>query len=210
MLRNHMGTITFAALLIPFVKILRLFVKCCIGDPNSGCVRVWQPLLRSQIEYLHSLVYTLNDLAIMLATETGHDFIDSASTTGIVVLQNFELFATLECLGLFMSISGVIISAALPTIISLILANNAGLWDRMNLIWITVVAVSIVISILVLCVFSQALLSIYLIYCFEKQLHLFGMGSPDFMTRDPTISRECLAAGDLSEYKPIMLLNAAM
>jgi hypothetical protein len=139
----------------------------------------------------------------VLATETGHDFIDSASTAGIIVLQNFGLFATLEGLGLFISLSGMIISTALPTIIGLILANNAGLWDSMTPIWLTVASVSAVISIMVLCLFSEALMSIYLIYC-------FGIGFPDFVTRDPTISREYLAAGDLTGYKPIVLLNAAM
>jgi hypothetical protein len=141
----------------------------------------------------------------VLATETGHDFIDSASTAGIIVLQNFGLFATLEGLGLFISLSGMIISTALPTIIGLILANNAGLWDSMTPIWLTVASVSAVISIMVLCLFSEALM-----YCFEKQMYFFGIGFPDFVTRDPTISREYLAAGDLTGYKPIVLLNAAM
>jgi hypothetical protein len=50
MLRNHLGTIVFAALLMPFVKILQLFVKCFIGDPNTGCARMWQPYLGRYIE----------------------------------------------------------------------------------------------------------------------------------------------------------------
>lgn len=90
---HHLGTITYAAIVIPFIKLLQLVVWCLVGGPNSTRSACLRPFLGSCLQNIYSLVYTLNDTAIVLCTETGHDFIDAASTAGVVVLDNFDLFS---------------------------------------------------------------------------------------------------------------------
>jgi hypothetical protein len=41
------------------------------------------------IESLHSLMYTFNNLSIMLMINIGHNFIDSGSANDTVLLQSF-------------------------------------------------------------------------------------------------------------------------
>lgn len=67
MFAYHIGTITFASLLIPFVKVIQLMLKCCIGDPGQGgCRACCRPCIDCCVGALQGLVYTLNSYSIGL------------------------------------------------------------------------------------------------------------------------------------------------
>ena len=209
---HHLGTIAFAAFIIPIVKLMQLVAWVFIGDPKSGRALFLQPFLGACLQEFQILVYTLNDMAIILCTETGHDFIDAASTAGVVVLDHFGLFATLDILGLLLSVSGVIISTVVPTFIHLLLGHTFEWYGELmvpqSALWIAVVCA--IAGFMVMCLFSEALLAIYLFYCFEKELHKFGIGFPDFAIREPLLTPDYLLYGNLEGFRPIVILNTAM
>jgi hypothetical protein len=65
-------------------------------------------------------------------------------------------------------------------------------------------------GIIILYLFREGLILIYLIYRFGKQLYIFSISFDDFMTRDPTVSPKYFTTIDLTGYILIVLLNAMM
>lgn len=206
----HLGSITFASLLIPFVKAIQLMLKCCIGDPGQqGCRACCRPFIDCCVGALQGLVYTLNSYAVGLFAETGENFVDGAATAGVIVVKNFSLFNSLESVSTFIFLSGLLLSTGVPTILGIILANAYEL-DKLTVgVGIMVLIVSGVIAAVTLCTFTESLVVLYLFHCMEKQLNHFGAGQPTFQHQLVTLSRQDILTLDLNAFQPYVLLNAA-
>lgn len=69
------------------------------------------------------------------------------------------------------------------------------LFSQTSPLWVALACAAVGMA--VLCLFNEALVAIYLYYCFEKQLNKFGMGFPDFAIREPVLTLDYLLNGNL-------------
>lgn len=102
---------------------------------------------------------------------------DSAKNAGVIVFSNMGLFSVLNSVSSFIFLTGLLFSTLVPTLVSIPLAKSVGIVHDASAIAAIVFVVSIMISALFLCSLTEALMSIYVFYCFDRQLQQYGARS---------------------------------
>jgi hypothetical protein len=107
----------------------------------------------------------------------------------------------------FIFFTGLLFSTLIPTLVSIPLAKALGINHDATAIAVIVFLVSILVSCVFLCSLTEALMSIYVFSCFDRQLQQYGVRPVPLQQR--SVEREELIGRDLSGYQPNELLNVA-
>jgi hypothetical protein len=192
---SHIGSITFASIIISLVKILQAFIDAAARDVDNLCSACCLCLVKCFVSMLEGLIQTLNHFAIIVMSYTGEQFIDSAKTAGVVIFSNAGLFVVLDSVNAFIFFTGLLFTTLVPTLISIPLVKAFGIAHDVTAVALLVFLVSLLVSCIFLCSLTEALMSIYVFYCFDRRLQTYGV-RPVPLVQHP-LSQEQLLIGDL-------------
>lgn len=207
LLRAHIGSITFASIIITIVKIAQTAVDSAARDSDNLCAQICLCFVKCFLNMLEGLVHTLNHFGIIVMTYTGEGFVDSAKTAGVVILSNFELFTVLNSITGFIFMMGILFMTAIPTIVSIPLARSLGIIHDASVVAIIVFLVSLLISCIFLSALTESAMAIYVFYCFDRQLQQYGARSVPLQQYN--LDSGQIMYGDFSQYPPNQLLTSA-
>ena len=81
---NHVGSFTFASLIITAMKILRAIVDNGMRSTDNLMCCLCLCLVQCFLTCIEALLKTLNHFAVILMSYTGQDFVDSAKTGSVI------------------------------------------------------------------------------------------------------------------------------
>lgn len=78
---NHLGSLTFAALVIAVITFIRMLADGGKRNRKNPCLAVCACIMACFLRYIEALLKILNHNAIIVMAVTGESYIDSAKTT---------------------------------------------------------------------------------------------------------------------------------
>lgn len=170
----HIGSITFGALIITIIRVIRTFVS---ENSSNPCLRLCFCIIMCIFKALEYFLKILNHYATISMAFTGQGYISSAKTAGLMIFTNLGLFATVDIISAFFFYVAVIVCVGIPTAVSAVLLvflvpNSAALIIYMVII---VFMFSLLISMTFITTFTDALSAVFLFYCMDKKLAESGI-----------------------------------
>jgi hypothetical protein len=123
LMKGHIGSITFAALMITIIKMVKTMVKKKAGRGNA-CGEACRCICICFLTVLEQFVKVMNRFAVIIMSFTGEDFITSCKSTGIIIYKNVGVFAIITIVSNFFYYSGLLLCIGVPTTIAGIIASN--------------------------------------------------------------------------------------
>lgn len=175
MARYHLGTITFASLLVTFIQMIKFFMvfarwhRCdgVFGLLGNCCAF----LLCCFTGTLETLFQVLNSYAITLTALTGESFTDAARTAGHIAFDDYEAFAAFSYSGHVIRFGALVACSSIPTIIGAILvsANLTNTYLQIVGIILIMFCTSI-IGMVILQVFIESIHTLFILYRLDTEL----------------------------------------
>ena len=91
MLFHHLGSITFASLIITPIKIVNIIADSAHKSPDNMCAQVSICFLKPCISLVEGLVKTLNRYSIITIAFTGEGFVSGAKSAAVIALSNLKM-----------------------------------------------------------------------------------------------------------------------
>lgn len=113
---SHLGSITFAAMVIAIIKTLQSMIS---KKKGNVCSNICRSLLLCFLKFLEMFMKTMNRLGVIIMSFTGEDYITSCKSAAIVVWNNLAVFAVVSIVSNFFYYTLLIICTAVPTAISI-------------------------------------------------------------------------------------------
>lgn len=93
---NHLGSITFASLVITPLKIINTIADSYQKNTDNMCAQVSTCLLKPCLSMVEGLVKTLNRYSIITIAFTGQSFVAGAKSAAVIVFDNLKILSLLE------------------------------------------------------------------------------------------------------------------
>lgn len=93
---NHIGSFTFAALIITFMRVLRAIIDHGARTTDNLYCCICLCLVKYCLACIEAILQTLNHFAVIVMSFTGQDFIDSAKTGSVLLTSDIPLFAIIS------------------------------------------------------------------------------------------------------------------
>lgn len=171
---SHIGSITFGAILITIIRIIRSIVS---ENSSNPCLRLCFCIIMCIFKALEYFLKILNHYATISMAFTGQGYISSAKTAGLLIFNNLGLFATVDIISAFFFYVAVIVCVGIPVAISAVLLvflvpGGVALMVYMVII---VLMFSLLISMTFITTFTDSLSAVFLFYCMDKKLVEHGI-----------------------------------
>jgi hypothetical protein len=114
--RFHLGTLTFGALIITILAILKRLVSNESNNQSNQCMQVCLCILACCLSCIENLIKTLNHYSIIVMSVTGENYINSAKTALSIIFENFALFYIVDMMADIITFLGIIITVGIPTL----------------------------------------------------------------------------------------------
>jgi hypothetical protein len=88
---NHLGSITFASLIITPMKIISTITDSAQKNADNMCAQVSICCLKPCISLFEGLVKTLNRYSIITIAYTGQSFVAGAKSAAMIVFSNLKM-----------------------------------------------------------------------------------------------------------------------
>lgn len=125
LIKGHIGSLTFAALIITIIKMLLTMVKK--KRTTNMVAAVARMICVCLLAALEKFVKVMNRYAVILMSFTGEDFITSCKSTGVLIFKNIGVFSVLSIVSAFFYYSGIFLCTGIPTAIAGAIANASNL-----------------------------------------------------------------------------------
>lgn len=173
-LKSHIGSITFGALLITIIRVIRTMVS---ENSSNPALRLCFHIITCIFRALEYFLKILNHYATISMAFTGQGYIASAKTAGLLIFSNIGLFTTVDIITAFFFYAAVIVCIGIPTALSAVLLIFM-VPTAMGLIVYMIIAVlifSLLISMTFISTFTDSLSAVFLFYCMDKKLAESGI-----------------------------------
>lgn len=180
---SHIGSFTFASLMVTVVSMLKSAASNNNNDGQNGCAIVCLCIVRCCLTFLEDLIKTLNHNAIIVMSVKGEGFIDSAKTAIYLIFNYFGIFISVEMVEFLLNMSVFFLTIITPTALGLLmlkLTYNQSAADEGTYLFITTSAIfliCIMISLLTITILSQTLSCVFIFYCLNQQFRRLNYGS---------------------------------
>lgn len=172
MFKGHIGSLTFAALVITIIKMLK--EKAKKGSKGNSCVALMRACCVCLLAVLEKFIKVMNRLAVIIMAFTGEDYITACKSTGVIVYNNLAVFAIITIITNFFYWSGMLTCIGIPTAIAGVIVDNID-FPQPALPVVLVFLCSGLISNIFLTAFTETLTSIFVFYCLDLQLQEYGL-----------------------------------
>lgn len=118
--RNHIGSFSFAALLLALVRFMQLIINNSGGQSENACARCVQCFVSCILRQVEYLLRVLNNTSIIVMAITGDNYCDSAKTAAFVVFNHLGLYSAISVINTLITFGGVILTVGIPTLIGIL------------------------------------------------------------------------------------------
>lgn len=123
--RFHLGSMTFGALLITVLTILKQMANQGSQDQDSSACGVVASvclcLVACCLSCIENLIRTLNHNAFIVMAVTGESYINSAKTAMSIIFENFGLFSIVDFISNLVTFFGVLVTVGIPTLVGFLI-----------------------------------------------------------------------------------------
>lgn len=176
--KSALGAITFAAMLIAVVTLVRMIVDTKRKNTKNVAIAVCLCIMSCLLKQIEALIKILNHNTIICMAVTGEDFIDSAKTAIGIICQDLPLFSITRLISNLLVFWGVIISVGIPCILAYLWVGlNDQTKDDAPLVILIVALASIMISGMIFSVLVESVSSVFVFYCFDRRFKELGYSS---------------------------------
>lgn len=173
---SHLGSLTFASIIITIVTLLKNAVQR--QGQQGNCNAYVLCCLLCCISVIEDIIKTLNNNAIIVMTVTGESFINSAKHAIYLIMYKFGLFAISDAIGTLIMLCGMVFIAGIPAIIGYFLLKRVNPDESFVTTGMALIIFSaIMIGLLFLSVITESLSSVFIFYCMDRRLGQLRMGN---------------------------------
>ena len=179
---SHIGSLTFASLMVTIVSMLKSAANNNNNQQN-GCALVCLCIVKCCLQFLEDLIKTLNHNAVIVMSVKGESFIESAKTAIYLIFNYFGIFISVEMVEFLLSMCVFFLTILTPTALGLLmlkLTYNQSAADEGIYLFLATAAIFIIcmtISLLTITVLSQTLSCVFIFYCLNQQFRRLNYGS---------------------------------
>jgi hypothetical protein len=182
--KSSIGPITFAAVVITIIKIIRTLVS---ENSSNPVLRLCFCIIKCIFAALEYMIKIMNHYAIIGMAFTGEGYYTSAKRAGVLIFSNLGLFATVDIIQSFFFYVSLLICMGIPTAVGAIITVNQiiPLYTYMELavngqvllfyMIGLVLILSLICSIIFVSTFTEALGAVFVFYCMDKELARMGV-----------------------------------
>ena len=187
--RFHIGSITFGAIIITIITLLRRAAQDesaeQAGEGNAA-LACCLCLIACCLQCIEDIIRVLNHNSIIVMSVTGESYIDCAKTAISIIFENFGLFYIVDFIGDLVTFFGVLATVGIPTFLAVIILGYADLGqsptNKTEEVAYTAIAVfflSVLIASLIISLIGEALSCVFIFYCFDKKFRGMGIHIPN-------------------------------
>jgi hypothetical protein len=208
LLCSHLGSLTFASIIITLIKLVQMALDSAQREADNCYVKICICCIQCCVSSIEALIQTLNHYAIIIMSLTGQGFVDSAKTGGIIIFSHPALFGSLGSVSGFIVLSGILFLTILPTVVGVFVTVAMGLKEVAPITGCFTFIISCIIAVYFLGTLSETISSMFVYYCFDRQLQIYGvreLNPPGFQP----YSYEQLVNQNLTGQNPVGIMTAA-
>lgn len=174
LIRAHLGSISLGAFLIALIKTAQFIILMGRARNAKGIgaiLAVVACMLRCILVRLEFWTRIINNYAVILMSLTGHGYLDSALTGGAIIFSNPVAFTSFSLISYFIRVAGTFTCAFIPTLVSYFLFDSLGVPNNLIAVGMGIVLFfSIMVSVVLLETFVEAMDSMFVFYCLEARM----------------------------------------
>jgi hypothetical protein len=91
--KYHIGSFTFAALLLTLIKMLKLMLNARNSGSDNACAKFVVCCVNCLLSRIEYMIQVMNNTAVIVMAVTGESYCESAQTASYVIFNNMGLFA---------------------------------------------------------------------------------------------------------------------
>ena len=176
-LRYHLGSISFASIVITIITMLRILAQSQNSD--NGALRLIACCVECILRCIEELVKVLNHNAVICMAVTGEGYIDSAKTAIGLIFDNFGVFIIVDFFVSFMEVYATIFSVLIPAVIGGgIIYSVDGTENAITYaVWggVIIFLLALLLSNVILGMLEEALACVFIFYSFDRKFRSMGL-----------------------------------
>lgn len=171
--KYHIGSFTFASLVLTFVKILQMIVNSSGNNSDNVAARCVQCFISCILRTIEHILRALNNVSVIIMAVTGESYCDSAKNAAFVLLDNLPLYSVVSLMSNFIVFGGVLFSVSLPTVIGMLYCSkNMNPTDKeLEHLGVIIFFGTIILVIFFIGTLVESLNSIFVFYCLDLKLN---------------------------------------
>lgn len=185
--RYHLGSLTFGALIVTVVNILKRLVQDAAGDQaadGNAIIACCLCLVGCCLSCIEDMLQTLNHNAVIVMSVTGESYINSAKTALSIIFENFGIFYIVDFFSDLLVFFGVVLCVGIPTLIGFLVIRYQYNTDdtptpEANYAAIMIFFLSILVSCVIIGMLGEALSCVFIFYCFDRKFARMGIRVPN-------------------------------
>lgn len=184
---HHLGTIAIAAVISTFVKVFVLLLSMAnhrrrvkgMATFVVACVLCLLSCVLHQLEFYTKI---LNNFSVIMCALTGKRFFEAATFSAQFVMENLGAIGVFNIASWFLRVAGGLTCASIPTVISYFLFKGLGFAAELVTAGsIFVFAASLMVGLVLLEGYIEAMNAMFLFYAFEAEMGRFGRALGDIV-----------------------------
>jgi hypothetical protein len=175
---SAIGSITFAAMVIAVITLIRMVVDTKKRNARNIASAVCFCLLSCILKTIEALLKILNNNTIICMAVTGESYIESAKTTIGILCSDLPLFAISRLISNLLVFWGVILSVGIPSVIGYVWVDSypEGA-DSVGTALLIIIFASIMLSGMIYSILVESVSSVFIFYCFDRRFKELGYES---------------------------------
>lgn len=161
---SHLGSITFAALIIPVIYLVRALSSPAKYDDNT-CKKVCRCLFLCCFSSLEGYIHSMNHYALILTAIEGDSFTSGARSAGVLYHNYTGSFAIINLLDRFFSFVGILQCTGVPVLLGVLILGFVGLGDVTLTIGLLGIFGCMLSCIVMISTVEESICSIFVLFC---------------------------------------------
>ena len=179
--RYHLGSLTFGAIVITILTILRRLVQeesseqAGEGNMVIACCLC---LVACCLKCIEDIVRVLNHNSIIVMAVTGDSYIDSAKSALSIIFDNLGLFFVADFISDLVVFFGILASTGIPIFIGILILSSEGVnstEEELAFSAASILFLCLITGVLIISMIGEVLSCVFIFYCFDKKFRSLGI-----------------------------------